>query len=182
MLNLKPGDLCVVKTKSAIAGTINAAQRFLSRDGKAEYNHALIILDKQGSTYESLLRIDHYLLSQYIGCPIWIVRHKDMTGKRFKTGFHDILKYDGKLYPAWRLPLHFLHLAQYIHWSYPVCSELVGLFLNKAGLFNSTGWGWSPDNLADLWAESKYYETIFRGILTAQEVAHVTLRRAEGEK
>lgn len=170
MLNLKPGDLCVVKTNSAIAGTINAAQRFLSRDGKAEYNHALLIMDKTGKTYESLLRIDHYNLAQYVGCPVWIGRHKHMTRDRFKAGYQDVLQYDGKLYPFWRLPMHFLHLAQYIHWTYPVCSELVGLFLNKAGLFTSTGWGWSPDDLADLWDESKYYETIFKGILTQDEV------------
>jgi len=170
MLNLKPGDLCVVKTKSAIAGMVNAAQRFLSRDGKAEYNHALIIVDGAGQTYESLLRIDHYHLAQYVGCPVWIVRHVEMTGDRFLAGYRNILKYDRKIYPAWRLPMHFLRIAQYIHWSYPVCSELVGLLLNKAGLFSSTGWGWSPDDLADLWAESKYYETIFKGTLTENEV------------
>ncbi len=170
MPNLKPGDLCVVKTNSAVAGTINAAQRFLSRDGKAEYNHALLIVDGTGQTYESLLRIDHYNLAQYVGCPTWIVRHTGMTGPRFKAGYAGIQKYDGKLYPAWRLPLHFLRLARYIHWSYPVCSELVGLFLNRAGLFSSTGWGWSPDDLADLWIESKYYDTLFKGILTQDEV------------
>ena len=170
MLNLKPGDLCVVKTNSAIAGTINTAQRFLSRDGKAEFNHALLIVDDTGKTFESLLRIDHYNMSQYVGCPVWIVRNTEMTDVRFRFGYQAVLKYDGKLYPWWRLPMHFFHLAQYIHWSYPVCSELVGLFLNKAGLFTSTGWGWSPDELADLWAESKYYETIFRGVLTLDEV------------
>jgi hypothetical protein len=39
------------------------------------------------------------------------------------------------------------------------------MFLNKAGLFSSTGWGWSPDDLADLWEESKYYEMVFKGEL-----------------
>ena len=170
MLNLKAGDLCVVKTDSFWARSINAGQRVLSRDGKAEYNHALLIVDGAGQTYESLLRIDHYQLSQYVGCPVWIFRHRSMTRIRFKAGYQDVLKYDGKLYPFWRLPMHFLRLAQYIHWSYPVCSELLGVFLNKAGLFTSTGWGWSPDDLADLWAESKYYETVFKGILTQDEV------------
>jgi len=170
MLNLKPGDLCVVKTNSAIAGTVNAAQRFLSRDGKAEYNHALLIVDETGKTFESLLRIDHYHLSQYVGCPVWIVRNTAMDDVRFSAGYRAVLKYDGKLYPFWRLPMHFLRLAQYIHWSYPVCSELLGVFLNKAGLFTSTGWGWSPDDLADLWGESKYYETLYKGVLTQDEV------------
>jgi len=170
MLNLKPGDLCVVKTNSAIAGTINAAQRFLSRDGKAEFNHALIIIDKKGNTFESLLKIDHYHLSRYVGCPVRILRHISMTKGCFQAGLSAVEKYDGKLYPWWRLPMHFLRIAQYIHWSYPVCSELVGVFLNKAGLFSSTGWGWSPDDLADLWRESRYYQTVFDGILTQDEV------------
>ena len=164
-IEFKPGDMAVVKTKSAIAGAINTAQRWLSRDGKAEYNHAFLIIDGGGNTYESLKKIDHYRLDQYAGCPIWIVRHKQMTVDRFGAGYQAVLEYDGKLYPFWRLPMHFLRVAQYIHWSFPVCSELVGLFLNKAGLFSSTGWGWSPDDLADLWAESKYYDTVFKGVL-----------------
>lgn len=164
-IDLRPGDLCVVKTDSRIAGAINAAQKVLSRDGRAEYNHALIILDKGGNTYESLKRIDHYNLAQYAGCQALIVRHKEMDLDHFGEGYRAVLKYDGKVYPWWRLPMHFLRVAQYVHWSYPVCSELVGMFLNKAGLFNSTGWGWSPDDLADLWEESKYYDTVFKGEL-----------------
>jgi hypothetical protein len=164
-IELRPGDLCVVKTPSRIAGAINAGQRLLSRDRNAEYNHALLIVDKAGNTFESLTRIDHYKLTRYDGCKAMIVRHTEMEQGRFNEGYAHVLKYDGKMYPWWRLPMHFLRVAQYVHWSYPVCSELVGLFLNKAGLFNSTGWGWSPDDLADLWDESKYYDTVFKGEL-----------------
>lgn len=167
MIELKEGDLAVVKTKSMIAGAINAGQRFLSKDGKAEYNHALLIVDENGGTYESLAKIDHYHISQYLGCPIWIVRHVAMDGEKFRKGYEAVQKYDGKLYPGWRLLLHFVGLAKFIHWSYPVCSELVGRFLYEAGLFHATGWGWSPDDLADLWRESKYYETVYKGMLSA---------------
>lgn len=166
-IELQPGDMAVVKTNSFIAGAINTAQRWLSRDGKAEYNHAFLIIDSHGNTYESLKKIGHCSLSKYSGCPVMIVRHKKMDIDAFGAGYMHILKYDGKIYPFWRLPLHFLRLAQYIHWSYPVCSELVGLFLNKAGLFGSTGWGWSPDDLADLWHESKHYDIVYQGVYDA---------------
>ncbi len=164
-IELKPGDLFVVATISKIASLINWGQRIWSKyDNDAFYNHAGIILDAGGSTYESLLTIDRYTLARYEGRPIYIMRHCAMTDCAFATGLAAIEKYRGCCYPFWRLPLHLIGLAKFIHWTFPVCSELVGTFLNHAGLLKSTGWGWSPDDLADLWEESKNYQLIYKGI------------------
>jgi hypothetical protein len=163
MIELQPGDCFVVKTDSRIAGLINWGERLKSKDNAADYNHAGIIVSGDGTTFESLAHIAHYDIDGYKGYPLYIVRHLEMTPERFQAGYGGINKFDHCDYPWWRLFLHLAGLAKFIHWSYPVCSELVGRFLYEAGLFKSTGWGWNPDDFSDLWDESKNWKLIFKG-------------------
>jgi hypothetical protein len=156
----KPGDCFVVNTGSKIASLINWGQKVWSFDHKANMNHAGIIVDSDGGTFESLERIDHYNLDQYIGMPMLIIRYREMTEEKFKIGYEAILKYDGCVYPFWRFFSHLMGFARFIHWSYPVCSELVGLFLNKANLEFNTGWGTSPDYWCDWWNVNKNVDII----------------------
>lgn len=183
MIQLLPGDCAVVKTHSPIADLLIWGQRLKSKDDKAEYNHALIVTAADGTTFESLAKIAHYGIDGYRGCPIYIARHLEMTPERFKAGYDHVKKFDQCFYPWWRLPLHLVGLAKHIHWSYPVCSELVGRFLYEAGLSRSTGWGWSPDELADLWDESKNWKLIFKGTWTGLTPSPLpSPARGEGEK
>jgi hypothetical protein len=161
---LQAGDEFVVKGNANISYLIRIAGRFWATDGECTYTHAGIITDEKGNTFESLSRIDHYNLEQYRGCQILIVRHKEMTRNKDFDGWKAIKHLDGKVYPYWRLGLHLLHLARFLNRSgIPVCSELVGMFENGAGL-RKIFWGLTPDNLADEWKISKYYDIIYEGI------------------
>jgi hypothetical protein len=164
-MKLQAGDVFVVQGTANISYLIRMAGRFWATDGECTYTHAGIILDEQGNTFESLNRIDHYKLDQYKGCQILIVRQRAMTALGFQDGWDAIKHLDRVIYPYWRLGIHLLHLARFINRSgIPVCSELVGMFENGAGL-RKVYWGLSPDNLADEWKISKYYDIIYEGVL-----------------
>ncbi|HQM30630.1 MAG TPA: hypothetical protein PLR20_14880 [Syntrophales bacterium] len=167
---IRKGDVFAVKTNSALAGIINFCQKVWSWDSESKYNHAGVIIDETGKTFESLAKIGSYDLSQYEGQCIIIARHKEMDDSKFEYGFLKVKGLDGAIYPVLRLLLHLVRLAKYIHWKYPVCSELVGKFLNAAGLWRKW-WGITPDILADVWTISKHYDVIYEGPL---EMAKLT--------
>jgi len=163
-IELQPGDYFCVRTKSWLTRLILLKEIFSSLDSKAEFNHAGIILNEEGDTFESLFFINHYNLEQYRGCNIIIARYKEMTPEKFEAGMKEVLQYDGRIYPFWRLPSHLLGLAKFFHSTFPVCSELVGEHAYYAGVHDVHGWGWNPDNLADLWDISKYVDVIYKGV------------------
>lgn len=165
MMELRPGDYFCVRTKSWIADAIIKVQLWKSLDHEARYNHAGIIVHPDGTTFESLQKIAHYGIQGYVGCPVLIVRHKEMTPERFLLGYEEVKKWDQFAYPWWRLALSFFGLAKWIHPAgIPVCSELVVEHLHHAGLVKHDGYGWTPDALADKF-KSRCYEVIYEGIL-----------------
>lgn len=165
-MELKPGDVFVVKTKSKIANAILAIEHILSEDHEAEYTHGGIILDGEGNTFESLRHINHYNLDLYKDCHIFIARHLKMDEECFNQSLSSIIKYDGQNYPWWRLLLFLGGMADDLYRiDRPVCSELVALFLKGSGLRPEHSWGVSPDNLADEWhSKSLTYTTVFEGV------------------
>jgi hypothetical protein len=163
-MKLKAGDVFVVRGDTSISYLIRMFGKFWSSDGECSYNHAGIILDSDGTTFESLNKIASYHISQYIGKQILIVRHKKMTKAKYCQGWNAVSHLAGTIYPWWRLFLHAIHLARYLKRSgIPVCSELVGMFENGAGL-REVYWGLTPDNLADEWRISKHHSVIFEGV------------------
>jgi hypothetical protein len=163
-MKLQAGDCFVVRGDTSLSYLIRVFGNFWSSDGECSFNHAGIILDEEGNTFESLNRIDHYNLEQYKGKQIMIVRHNKMNFDLFCKGLASIIHLDGVRYPWWRLAVHLVHLARFFNRSgIPVCSELVGMFENGAGL-RKVFWGLTPDNLADEWRISKHYNTIYEGV------------------
>jgi hypothetical protein len=163
-MKLTPGDCFVVRGKTNLSYLIRVFGKFWSTDGECTYNHAGIIVDSLGKTFESLKRIGYADIDQYKGCNILIVRHKKMTPQKVQKGLNVVEKLNGTIYPWWRLGLHLFHLARFFNRSgIPVCSELVGMFENACGL-RETYWGLSPDNLADEWKISKYYKIVYDGV------------------
>ncbi len=163
---LKPGDYFCVRTDSWIAGAILAVQRIKALDREARYNHAGIVVSADGTTFESLRRIGHYDINRYAGCDILVARHRDMTPNVFLKGYREVKKWDGTVYPAWRLVLHALGLAKFLHAiDIPVCSELVVEHCRHAGLCDYPGYGWNPDHLADKFRNYRCYDTVYEGAL-----------------
>lgn len=164
IVELKPGDEFVVRGKTNLSYLIRVAGTFWSTDGECTYNHAGILVNYVGVTFESQRRITYGNLNQYIGCNIMIVRHKDMTKELYDKGFATISDLNGTIYPWWRLGLHLLHLARFFNKSgIPVCSELAGMFEHGCGL-RKVFWGLTPDNLADEWRISRYYDIVYEGV------------------
>jgi hypothetical protein len=164
MLKLERGMAFAVCSGSSLARAINTVQKIKSIDNESTYNHAGLIIDTTGGTFEALLTIRRANLSAYKGCNVIIVRHKDMTDELFSKGWSEIERLEGTLYPVPRLFLHLVGLAKFIHWRYPVCSELYAKFECACEL-RRNWWGINPDNLVDEWRISKYYDVIHEGIL-----------------
>jgi len=163
MIRLSPGMEFAVSSHSDLAHCINFMQKVKAVDNESTYNHAGIIVDEKGITFEALMKIKYSTLDQYKGRQIIIVCHKEMGPRRFALAWPEIQKLNGKIYPFPRLLLHAVGLAKYVHWKYPVCSELVAKFEFEAGI-RKQWWGINPDNLVDEWHISKYYEIVFEGI------------------
>jgi hypothetical protein len=138
-------------------------EKWKSLDCEAVYNHAGIVTSEQGDTFESLKKIDHYKLSDYRGCQILIFRRIEMTDDLFQKGYDSVKKYDGTVYPFWRMPLFLLGIAKWFK-LYPVCSELVMQFECGCGLRKKWA-GYNPDNISDEVHISKFYQIKFEGIL-----------------
>ena len=157
------GMLFAVNSGSTLAACINGIQKVKSTDNESHYNHAGILVGDGGRTFEALWKIGYYDLKQYKGYQMIIVKHTKMTDDLFNAAFPEIGKLNGKVYPVPRLFLHMVGLAKFIHWKYPVCSELVAKFEFECGI-RKNWWGINPDNLADEWRISKYYDVIFEGV------------------
>jgi len=173
--DLQLGDLFVTHSldSSFITKGILWISKLGSIDFDAYYSHAGIITYPNGMTFESgWPRIGSYnLYTEHTDKEIMIARHKLMTVERFLKGYGAICKYNWRLYPFWRFAAYITRTEKLIHWSSPVCGELVGMFLhyaidpiacseeNRIAVKNTkTGkpstdfshwWGITPDNLAD---------------------------------
>lgn len=162
---LKPGMEFVTRGEegSILTTGINLSQKFWSTDNNSFYNHAGLLTDDKANTFEALWKLDHYNLNEkYEGRDIYIVERIDLTPEQIAKGLEEIQKLDGSWYPVLRFPLHLLHLAKYIHWKYPVCSELVAKYEYEMGV-RKQWWGITPDNLADEWTISKFYRDVYKG-------------------
>ena len=159
---LTEGMLFAVNSKSWLACGINWFQKAKSTDNESHYNHAGIIVTGDGDTFEALTKIRFGSLDAYKGKDVIIAKHKSMTREMFIEAWPEISKLNGKVYPYPRLFLHAIGLAKFIHWKYPVCSELVAKFEFECGI-RKNWWGINPDHLADEWRISKYYDVIYEG-------------------
>lgn len=162
-VKLNKGMVFAVCSDSSFARWINAVQKVKAVDNEAMYNHAGIIVSERGRTFEALSKIKYSDLDGYTGSKILIARYKSMTDDMFDRAWPEIVKLNGTIYPFPRLVLHLVGLAKFVHWKFPVCSELVAKFEFEAGI-RKNWWGIMPDNLADEWQMSKHYEIVYDGI------------------
>ena len=151
MIEFRPGDIFCTADPRPIGRAINACERFWEVDGRAEYSHAGILLDADGTTFEALWRVQRQQLSVcYAHKRLLVGRHCGMTPKRFERAWAKAQRREGRRYPLWRLGLHLVPpLAKYIGCGgWMVCSELAAWFLCEAGLMDHC-MGVTPGYLAD---------------------------------
>lgn len=161
------GDVFAVNSGSKISNMINSVQEWNSPDRQSTYNHAGIIVDGGGRTFEALRYLDYYDLKQYEGRPIIIARPIVPTSQ---AKLEAILKvthvYRGRGYNYAHLLLFFYPpLARRVNIvGVPVCSELTAEYQYLAGCYGNNFKGVSPDQLADEWTNWKGFEIVFEGI------------------
>jgi hypothetical protein len=172
---LNPGDEFATKNPMALGIAINFVQKVKAVDNESTYTHTGIITDPYGATLESLWTVkSQNLWEAYKGEKVLIVRNINMTLPVYVAGFCKIREHLGQWYPAPRLLLHLIGLGKWIHWDRVVCSEFTAKFEtgcaeylgpDKASGFMRNHYGVNPDNLVDRWKISRYYETVFEGII-----------------
>jgi len=169
MVELKPGDVFCTKNPQGLGRVICFAESLRSADGEATYGHSGIIIDSNGTTLEAVWHISRQnLFDAYKGNQVMIARWSGMTLTAFLKGWDSVKGEIGRDYPYYRLLMHLLGLAKWIHFQTPVCSELTEKFLINAGAATLGGknwWGLTPDNLADEWRISRHFEIIYEGTL-----------------
>lgn len=175
MINLQVGDVFCIRGKGAIAATIRAAEWLLSKDNEAVYGHAGIITSTDGDTLEALLTVRNDNLKRCIGQQVLIARptHTRRMQKVISPASKEIAiklvsnRHLGRLYPVWRLPLHFIpwvaKLGATGEWL--VCSELVAYYLSLMEAIGPTYAGINPDDLADIYRCWRNFDVKFEGIL-----------------
>lgn len=171
---LCPGDEFATRNPTILGGAIRFCQKVKAADNEAEYNHTGIITDPYGATLEALWTIKaQNIWKDYAGEKVLIVRNVNMTLPVYVAGFNKIRKHIGQWYPVPRLLLHLIGAAKWIHWDRVVCSELTAKFetgcaesLKREAGFMRNHYGVNPDDLVDRWKISRYYQTVFEGIVT----------------
>lgn len=150
----------------ALGKLINAEQAFWDPDGKSKYSHSGIIFDENGVTSEALWTIRKNHLRKYIGKPIIIGRHREMTEATFWKAYDQIYHQEGQWYPVHRMFLHMIPpLAKYLHFTgRPVCSEWAAKLLQKASLLDYWA-GITPNYLADMIITWKEWAVVYEGVL-----------------
>ena len=171
---LRPGDEFATRNPMALGSLINLCQKVKATDNESEYSHTGIILEPGGVTLESLWTVSSQnLWEAYRGARVLVVRNINMTPDTYVYGIAKIRKHIGQWYPVHRLLLHLVGLAKFVHWDRVVCSELTAKFecgcAEKLGEgecgFLRNWYGVNPDDLTDRWRISRYYRTIFEGIV-----------------
>jgi len=78
-----------------------------------------------------------------------------------------INKYNGKIYPFWRLPLFaiFPPITKINILGIPVCSELVQKYRVRIGASPNMANGMTPDNIADEIYLSRNHTIVYEGVL-----------------
>lgn len=161
---LHSGDLFAVSSKGFLGWAIRAVQCVWSWDSEAPYNHVGIITNGQGDTIEARWRFERFSINDYRGHRVLIVRHKEMTKYKALLGLGAIWPDLGNWYPVHRIALFMVPpLAKISVFNRGVCSEQTAKFMKGAG-FGNVVYGITPDNLADLWRESKSMDIIFEGV------------------
>ena len=172
---LCPGDEFATRNPMALGKVINFVQKVKAVDNESAYSHTGIITDLCGSTLEALWTVSaQNLWEAYAGNKVLIVRNINMTLPTFFAGFAKIREHIGQWYPVPRMLLYVIGMAKWIHWDRVVCSELTAKFEegcseymgpDKASGFMRNHYGVNPDNLVDRWQISRYYQTVFEGVI-----------------
>jgi hypothetical protein len=167
---LQPGDGFATANPQSLGKAITFIEALKANSITAEYSHAGIIQDAHGKTLEAVWHIEEQnIFDAYKGQKVIIFRWTLMTPEAYQKGFDAVKDEIGMTYPYYRLVLHVIGLAKFIHLGKDtVCSELYEKFILNAGAIMTEGknwWGITPQGIVDEVRISRYFDVIFEGIL-----------------
>lgn len=171
MKKIQPGDGFLTRYPGPLKYAINLIQYLRSRDGKASYTHAGMVISENGTTYEARIKTKEYKLDHYIGTKVLIYRHVCMNNNTFYKFYKQLKKESyNKIYPFYRMIFHLSPgLSKWAPFGRGVCSERNAKH-HYLCEFMSYWKGVTPDDLHDMvcdpWADQ--WEIIFEGVLTKQ--------------
>jgi hypothetical protein len=164
-LDLAYGDIFFSENPQSLGKVINFFQTVKAPDDESNATHSGIIQSPYGKTIEAVWKItEQDLYEAYKGVRVCVMRWHYMTELRYGMGMGAIRGHLGESYPYFRLLLHAVGLAKYIHWRTPVCSELTAKFLMGAGE-RKNWWGWTPDALYDSIYKNREWDLVHEGVL-----------------
>lgn len=149
----RAGDIFCVGTDNIFGKLIRVWTRIWSFDDKVNHNHSGIIINSNGDTFEALasgIKIGN--ISKYKNNTLLVARLKNTPPGQIERAIKITRsKYDGKVYPRWRIPLFFVpFLAKYISTGiWYVCSEVTAFFIFMLGKWPRKVAGSNPDHIAD---------------------------------
>jgi len=161
-MKLQPGDIFFQTSGTTLDIIINFFQALWSGDKRSIFSHTGIVVNEDGTTFEtSPWRTGYFNLNSRRGRKtiVAILRHTHM--RYLQTNLHACYL-NGVIYPYWRLPLFALGLAGIVHWRNMVCSEIVADLLTNLGLRKSR-WGVSVDKLLDDMMSDPNWEAVYQG-------------------
>ncbi len=164
--HLKKGDIFFVSQPSVLGSMINWAQRLLSSDNVARYNHSGITIDDKGTTFEALWRAEsHNFFERYEGKQVLIARMDAPLRKIHAAVEKVVMEDEGNIYPIHRfIFLIAPPLAKYTGTNRSVCSEISAKMAYYAGVRHQYYQGTTPDKLVDEVRHWKEYTIPFEGV------------------
>ena len=166
MIELQPGDIFCSSNPMWLGRAINFVQKIWAKDNASEYSHSGIIIDSDGTTFESLWRVRRQnLFKAYKGDNVLIGRYQDMNPDIFKKMMDTVEHHENDIYPIYRLFFHLLPpVAKYVHMGQVVCSELTNKSLYGGKIVNYY-YGSTPDDVADMIITDKKWDIINKGVI-----------------
>ena len=172
-IQIKLGDTFCVgglgEHNSLLLKSISFIERLKDVQTDYHFAHSGIITSSTGQTFESLLRVQYGNLSAYEGEEIIIGRAIQPVMPDYLNALNKVVEYHNQeFYPIYRLPLHLLGLAKFVHWHKVVCSELVVQYYNYVfrnyNIYQFENWfGWEPGNLAYTYEYDKRFDVVYKG-------------------
>ncbi|MEM3452015.1 MAG: hypothetical protein QW835_00110 [Candidatus Hadarchaeum sp.] len=159
------GDLFFVDGGSLLSRAINFFQRLKSADWESTFSHVGLVLDCNGTIFHAAKKeiCRENLFQVYPSMECAIVRPRASVSA-IRSAVGEIMRYEGEVYPYFRLFLHLIGLARFIHWrNTMVCSELVARFLYYLGIRHRYWFGTTVDQLWDELCHHRDFDTVFQG-------------------
>jgi len=162
---------------------IKGFQKIKEHDGVANYTHSELLTNAIGQTFAARwrTRLRDNGLQDYVGSNIMVIEPLGMTMKLFRSMWQssDMCRFDGDIYPFWRLLLQAVSafgpsfLAKWGFGSHAVCSEVVAKFFSGTPPWNQyfNKWRGHTPAMIENWGRiGRDFRIVYEGLLEEKDM------------